>query len=97
MRSVPRQGSKKEVRQRLPEYWAHSFIVKVWVEEAGNEHKRPTWRGRIIHVPDGERRYLQSLREITRFIATYLNAMGVRPRVWERIRRWVSQSKLFII
>ena len=95
MRGLPRQEFDEEVAQLATEYKAHSFIVKVWIEEAGNQSKRATWRGRITHVPDGKRQYLKSLGEITLFISPYLNAMGVQPRVWERIRGWMSQAKLF--
>ena len=95
IRNLLRHPSDKEITQPAPDYQAHSFIVKVWVEEVTDEEKRTTWRGRITHVPDGERRYLQDMKEITLFIAPYLSAMGVRPRVWERIKGWMSQSKLF--
>ncbi|HUS13027.1 MAG TPA: hypothetical protein VMZ30_21325, partial [Pyrinomonadaceae bacterium] len=67
---------------------AHSFIVKVWLEEVANRGEKTRWRGRITHVPGGERRYLQNLNEVTRFIDSYLRAMGVRPGIRERIKRW---------
>jgi len=67
----------------LPESTTHSFIVKVWLEEAAQEAGRATWRGRITHVPGGERQYFRELRDITGFIMPYLAAMGVKLR-----RRW---------
>ncbi len=51
----------------------HSFIVKIWLEENGRIH----WRGHITHIPGGERRYLDDLEEIARFIRPHLQAMGV--------------------
>jgi hypothetical protein len=58
---------------------SHSFIVKVWLEEAATETAPATWRGHITHVPDGKRRFLQDLSEIAPFIVPYLVAMGVEP------------------
>ena len=95
MRGLPVQESDEEVAQTATEYREHSFIVKIWVEEPIDQNDRTIWRGRIIHVPDGKRRYLKSLREIPLFISPYLNAMGVQSPLWERIREWASQSKLF--
>ena len=95
MRRLPLHEFDEEVAQPTTEYREHSFIVKIWVEEPSNHNERTTWRGRITHVPDGKRRYLKSLREITLFISPYLNVMGVQSPLWERIREWASQSKLF--
>jgi hypothetical protein len=66
---------------------AHSFIVKVWVEERAQEGGRGTWRGHITHVPSGERRYLKNLDEIGNFIAPHLERMGVKLGMRWRIRR----------
>jgi hypothetical protein len=84
------KDSDDEVRQDPHEHQTQSFIVKLWLEETANQRQRPAWRGRITHVPGGERRYLQDLREIARFIAPYLERMGVRHRLWERFLRWIS-------
>ena len=74
-----------------PESKVHSFIVKLWVEEAVDEKTKSVWRGYITHVPDGERRYLKRLSDITDFIARYLGEVGINPRldVWfkRRLRR----------
>lgn len=84
------KNSDDEIRQDPNEHQTQSFIVKVWLEERGDQRQRPAWRGRITHVPGGERRYLQDLREIARFIAPYLERMGARHRLWERFLRWIS-------
>jgi hypothetical protein len=60
-----------------PEPGTHSFIVRIWIEETVEESGIATWRGHVTHVPDGARRYVQDLDEIIRFIAPYLEAMGV--------------------
>jgi hypothetical protein len=84
------KDADEEIRQDPNEYQSHSFIVKVWLEERAEQRQRPSWRGRITHVPDGERRYMQDLQEIGRFIAPYLAKMGVRPGLLERFLRWIS-------
>jgi hypothetical protein len=57
---------------------SHSFIVKVWVEEAAGSGSRGVWHGHITHVPSGKRHYLKNLEEIQDFIAPHLEEMGVR-------------------
>ena len=72
------------------EFNAHSFIVKVWIEEEINNHGNPTWRGQITHVPDGEQCYLRNLNDIKRFVEPYMSAMGIKFGLRERIRKWLG-------
>lgn len=60
----------------VDETTSHSFIVKVWVEEAPESSEPVVWRGHITHVPSGERRYVQALSGIAAFIAPYLQELG---------------------
>jgi hypothetical protein len=78
----------------LIEFNTHSFIVKIWLEETAEEAGQARWRGHITHVPSGERRYVQDLDEITAFIAPYLERMGVKVNLRERVRRWMKQRAL---
>jgi hypothetical protein len=55
----------------------HPFIVRIWLEETAAEAGQASWRGYIVHVPSGERRYIHDLGEIPAFIAPYMEAMGV--------------------
>ncbi|NLS77503.1 MAG: hypothetical protein GXY76_09620 [Chloroflexi bacterium] len=74
----------------MPEQEPQSFILKVWVEETAEEAGRVTWRGHITHVPSNLRRYIQDLGEIERFVAPYLERLGVqleRPAWWRRLLR----------
>ena len=80
-------------RNQSTEFSAHSFIVKVWIEEEANKHGNPIWHGHITHVPDGEQRYLRNLGEIEGFVEPYLSAMGIRFGPRERIRRWLRFFK----
>jgi len=71
-----------------------SFIVKLWVEETTNGTEHGVWRGHITHVPSGNRKYVKDLDSITRFIAPYIEEMGVRadsrlaPGRWLRFLKW---------
>jgi hypothetical protein len=55
---------------------AHSFIVKIWIEEVLEDTGQVIWRGRVTHVPDGHQRYFNNLEELMRFFRTYLQDMG---------------------
>jgi hypothetical protein len=79
----------RQLRQseELSESKVHSFIVKIWLEEVGDERKQPTWHGHITHVPGGGRRYLKKLSDITDFIASSLEQLGVRSRMG-KLKRW---------
>ena len=69
----------------------HSFIVKVWLEETAEEAGQATWRGHITHVSNGERRYLKELDDISMFIASYLEQMGVWFGKRWRVRDWLRR------
>jgi hypothetical protein len=71
-----------------PEPTSHSFVVKIWLEETGQEAGHAVWRGHITHVASGARRYVKDLAGIVDFIAPYLEQMGVRMGAGWRLRRW---------
>jgi hypothetical protein len=56
----------------------HSFIIKIWIEEITCKNGEAIWRGHITHVPSNVRVYITQLRDISVFIAPYLEAMGVQ-------------------
>jgi len=72
------------------EFNVHSFIVKVWLEEKATKNSATIWHGHITHVPSTEKRYLKNLDEIALFIQPYLEAMGIRFGLSERIRRCLN-------
>jgi hypothetical protein len=81
-----------------PESKAQSFIVKLWLEEAGGVRGKAVWRGYITHVPGGERRYLRNLSDISDFIGRYMAEAAVKPglrvRLRNSLRRWrLSRTK----
>ena len=55
-----------------PEATLHSFIVKLWLEDTGQQEKPMGWHGYITHVPSGDRQYLRELADIVTFITPYL-------------------------
>ena len=85
--TVEQDSEAKEASLERPQ--THSFIVKIWLDEAGEEPGAARWTGHITHVPDGERRYLTELSEIREFIVPYLKAMnariGLRRRFWKKL------------
>jgi hypothetical protein len=73
----------------IPETQVHSFIIKLWLEKAGEEVSTTAWHGHITHVPSGDRHYLQDLSDIIGFIEPYLGETRAdskrgsrRPRSW---------------
>ena len=57
-----------------PEIALHSFVVKVWVEDAGSDDGPAVLRGHVTHVLSGDRRYFAALEAIPAFIAPYLES-----------------------
>ncbi|MBI3941559.1 MAG: hypothetical protein HY326_00980 [Chloroflexi bacterium] len=74
----------------LYENHTHSFVVKVWLENAMDEVGHPRWRGYITHIPDNERQYFQHLEDVPPFIARYLERMGVKLEPSNPLRRWLK-------
>jgi len=72
---------------------AHSFIIKLWIEESVEEEGLITWRGHITHVPSGERRYLQSLDDISTFIESFLAAAGGISVKKCPLRQWLKRFR----
>jgi hypothetical protein len=71
----------------------HSFIVKLWLEEPGNKAERLLWRGYVTHVPSGQRRYLNDLQDIVRFVESYVSETGGKSsqhRNW--LQRWMRMK-----
>ena len=78
----------------IPESKVHSFVVKLWLEETGDEPAGVGWHGYITHVPGGERRYLKNPNDVSDFIALYLKEMGVELETEGRIKRCLRRLNL---
>jgi hypothetical protein len=72
---------------------SQSFIVKIWIEHSSDTGKRGTWRGYIVDVLNGKKRYLKNLDEIPDFIAPYLEDLGVKVGIRWRMRRWLNHVR----
>jgi hypothetical protein len=72
---------------------SQSFIIKIWIEESSDAGSRSTWRGHIIYVPSGKKRYLRNLDEIPDFIVPYLEDMGVKVGIRWRMTRWLKRMR----
>ena len=91
MRSDYRGKVKRGISMDLSESQLHSFIIKLWLEDATEETNRPAWSGQIKHVPSGEHRYIRSFDEIADFIKPYMKSKDFeRGRWW----RWVKRLRL---
>ena len=53
-----------------------SFVIRIWIEEPGDESSSALWRGHITHVLSGKRRYFQDLDVVATFVTQYLAEMG---------------------
>src|SRR3712207_845654 len=71
-----------------PEPTQHSFVVRVRLEETATETGHWTWSGHVTHVPDGSRRYVRSLPDVSDFIAGYLEQMGMSFGWSGLVRKW---------
>lgn len=71
----------------------HSFVVKIWLEEA-NAQTGDLWRGHITHVPDNERHYFQTLAGLNAFIELYVTNMRASS-TWGR-RSWLVRLSIWL-
>jgi hypothetical protein len=62
------------VDAREPE--THSFIVKIWLEEAGGDAAPDVWRGHATHVPNGERLYFSRIDDIVTVIRALIERVS---------------------
>jgi len=71
----------------------HSFVIKLWLDDAGREGGQVAWRGYITHVSSGTRRYIKDVDDIVKFIEPYLEAMGAVKGLRRRIGKWLKLWK----
>lgn len=76
---------------------AHSFLIRLWVEEHSRETGRVIWHGQIIHVPSGQRHTLQDPDDILAFVMPYFAQMGVQWGIRARVKRWVRRLMTFAV
>jgi hypothetical protein len=80
----------------FPDLRVHSFIVKVWLDDAEDATAPDKLHGHITHVPSGERHYLKDIDGITDFVVYHLKLVGVKfGRRW-RIRHCLRCWRRFL-
>jgi hypothetical protein len=62
--------ARSEMASREPR--SHSFVVRIWLEDTAEETGEARWRGQVIHMPGGEREYVDDLESLCHFLAPYL-------------------------
>jgi hypothetical protein len=70
---------------------AHSFIVRIWLEEGAEVERIAIWHAQVTHVPGGESRYFSDFDELVDFISSSLGLAPRRRRDWlgRKLRRWL--------
>lgn len=74
----------------MPESKVHSFIVKLWLDDAEQRKGKGGWHGYVTHVPSGERRYLKELQDIVFFIRSYVG--DIDGSFISHVRRWLKSG-----
>jgi hypothetical protein len=55
---------------------SHSFVIRIWLEDAEAAETNALWRGYITHVLDHRHHYFQDLSGVIHFIQPYLDIWG---------------------
>ena len=79
-----------EPRTQSAGFNAHSFIIKIWLDEAGGPEARKVLHGYITYVPSGVRRHIRSLDDVLNFIEPYLEPFGEERNKRHGIVKWLS-------
>ena len=70
----------------------HSFIVRLW-REPGD----PEWRGSVVYLPTGERRFINRLGDIPGLILPHLgmtvSQQGFIERAKQKLKRFKKGTK----
>ncbi|MDQ3247579.1 MAG: hypothetical protein M3Q45_00080, partial [Chloroflexota bacterium] len=57
----------------IEETTIHSFVIRLWLEEAATATDPTRWRGHITHIPSNQRQHIDTLDAIQPMIAAYLH------------------------
>jgi hypothetical protein len=59
-----------------------AFIIRIWKERREIKGASPIWRGVIVHVQTGKRRYLHDVGDIIAFINSCIEEMGLKKSLF---------------
>ena len=65
----------------------HTFVIRIWLEEAAHKGRPATWRGHIRHVLEGRPQHVQTLDGIVAVLSEHLRRMGVEVHEQEPTHR----------
>jgi hypothetical protein len=60
---------------------AHSFVLRIWLEDPPSGEDSARWRGRITNVLDERTRVVQDFRQIEGFLKEYVQQWDEPPPV----------------
>jgi hypothetical protein len=60
-----------------PPFAGSTFIIRVWLERSATGS---CWRGQIVHVQSGEKRYFLSLEDMLKFIRDFVSMPEVEGK-----------------
>lgn len=52
----------------------HTFVLRVWTEAAAPDRPDGAWRGEVVHVASGRRRFVASWEDVEAFVRRLLAA-----------------------
>lgn len=55
----------------------HVFTLRFWREPREVKSAKPKWRGVIIHLASGKKKYFENLDDVLTFIVPYMADMGL--------------------
>ena len=62
-----------------PRAEAHSFVLRIWLEDAPTEASEMRWRGRITNVLDDRSRVVQEFGQLEEFVKDYVEQWTEPP------------------
>lgn len=82
--------AKQEGYTQFIEPDAHSFVIKIWVDDKDEKTGRVIWRGHITHVASNQRQYFDDLSGLIVFLLPYLKALNIRLPIFWRVYEWLT-------
>jgi hypothetical protein len=58
---------------------AHSFVLRIWLEDSPTGEDPARWRGRITNVLDDRSRVVQSFHHVEEFVKEYVQQWDEPP------------------
>jgi len=69
----------------------HVFTLRIWREPREIASACPRWRGVVIHIVGGEKKYFENLDDLLEFIMPYITEMGLMINQTEESSNWLDR------